>query len=282
MVNVAKIVQMKRWLLLLCSLGVASPVWAAGFDPFAGPKPLAVLIESNPWANVVGADTPQIAVYDDGRVIFLQGSGPKAAYRVATLDRVTFAGVKKRFRAVSGLKTLRKSYSLTPNLTDQPATKIYLREGKREVVTQVSGLSADGQGAGAGTDLSGGLKPDKLPPELAELYRWLSRAQFSRSQKWQPKYVEVMLWDYSNAPEKSARWPKNWPSLRSKRAIKRGEDYSIFVDGKELPQITRFLAQKKQKAAVAWSGKKWAMDYRLTFPGEPMWDSAFNRAQYSD
>lgn len=62
---------------------------------------------------------------------------------------------------------------------------------------------------------------------------------------WQPKYVEVMLWDYSYAPEKSVPWPKNWPALGSPRALKRRENYSIFMNGTQLPQINGFLARNK-------------------------------------
>jgi hypothetical protein len=32
-------------------------------------------------------------------------------------------------------------------------------------------------------------------------------------------HVEVMLWDYSYAPDASIHWPKDWPALNSDRAM---------------------------------------------------------------
>lgn len=39
---------------------------ALGVDPYQGPKPVAVLVQTDPWAMVIGSDTPLVAIYDDG------------------------------------------------------------------------------------------------------------------------------------------------------------------------------------------------------------------------
>lgn len=75
----ANTVLMNKALLLVLPLFSACPTLAAGFDPFAGPKPLAVLIQSDPWAMVIGSDTPRVAIYENGRVIFVQRSGRTAS-----------------------------------------------------------------------------------------------------------------------------------------------------------------------------------------------------------
>ncbi len=87
-----------------------------------------------------------------------------------------------------------------------------------------------------------------------------------------------MLWDYSYAPESSIVWPKDWPSLESDRTTRRGQAYSIFLDGASLPKLREFLATQNQRGAVEVSGKKLAADYRFVFPGEPVWRNAFEEA----
>lgn len=47
-------------------LSFATVCPAAEFKPFDGPKLMAVFIQSDPWATVVGADTPRVAVYESG------------------------------------------------------------------------------------------------------------------------------------------------------------------------------------------------------------------------
>jgi len=49
--------------------------FAAEFSPFDGSKPIAVLIQADPWAMVMGGDNPRVAVYEDGTVFFLKSPG---------------------------------------------------------------------------------------------------------------------------------------------------------------------------------------------------------------
>lgn len=58
---------------LMIFLAVAVPLLrlcnacsAPAFEPFNGPAPRFVYIESDPWAMVVGSDTPRIVLYEDG------------------------------------------------------------------------------------------------------------------------------------------------------------------------------------------------------------------------
>src|SRR5436190_23751424 len=57
-------------LATLALLAIGLELAAASFDPFQGVKPLAVFIQSDPWAMVMGADTPRVALYEDATVIF--------------------------------------------------------------------------------------------------------------------------------------------------------------------------------------------------------------------
>lgn len=83
-----------------------------------------------------------------------------------------------------------------------------------------------------------------------------------------------MMWDYSYAPGMSVPWPKNWPGLDSSRTIRRGKDYSIFLDETMLPQLNTFMHGIPQKSAVANGGRKMSVSVRIPFPGEPVWRRA--------
>src|SRR5206468_11770666 len=97
---------MKHVMTLLLSL--ASPrLFSAEFDPFAGTKPIAVLIQSDPWAMVMGADTPRVAVYEDGTVIFVKKSRKSASYHQKDLSATELSDFKKRLTPTADLKDLR-------------------------------------------------------------------------------------------------------------------------------------------------------------------------------
>lgn len=257
----------------LLFLGAAAP-----FDPFAGPKPLAVFIQSDPWAMVLGADTPRVAVYEDGEVVFVKKVGERLAYHHVKLTPKGLAALEARIAPVLAVKDLKPWYDMAPGVTDQPRAMFYLRDGSREVATSVYGLKAKGTRLPAFTVFPGAPKPDRPPSELRELHAWLSELDFPSSREWTPRYVEVMLWDYSYAPDSSIVWPKDWPSLQSPRAVQRGSSYSIFLDGSELPKLRAFLATRGERGAVEVDGKKMAAEFRYVFPGEPVWDKAFREA----
>lgn len=249
---------------------------AAEFNPFDGPKPIVVFIESDPWLMVIGSDTPRVAIYDDGQMIFVKKVDGRLAYHHVTVDKETLAAFRDRLKPVLALKGLKRRYDVRPNVTDQPEAMFYLRDGDRQVTTRVYGLTADGAERRPSTAYPDGPEPDVPPTELLKLHKWLCSLDLRGGKEWTPKYVEVMLWDYSYAPDPSIQWPKQWPSLDSAGTIKRGEDqYSIFLDGAMLPELRKFLATRKEKGAVEVAGKKFAASYRRTFPGEPLWMAAF-------
>lgn len=261
---------MKKPVFIALILLAASFANAADFDPFAcDAKPIAVFIETNPWAMVMGADTPNVAIYDNGEAIFVKKSGDGYAMFHTRLDDAALAAVREKLQAAAGLKS---RYSLT-NWTDQPESKFYFNNGGSEIATVVYGRIGASPKAPAFSSGSE-FKADTLPDGLLKLHRWLATFDAPKAGKWTPKYVEVMLWDYSYAPDKSIHWPKQWPGLTSDRAIKRGDSYSIFLDGALLPELGKFVASRREKGAVELDGKKWAISYRYVFPGEPAWSAA--------
>jgi len=269
---------MKYFVTLLISLASLG-VFSAEFDPFAGTKPIAVLIQSDPWAMVMGADTPHVAVYEDGTVIFLKKSVKSASYHQQDLSAIGLADLKKRLTPTVDLKDLKRFYSLMPHVTDQPEALFYIRDGERELTTRVYGLKAAGTKLPAYTVLPDERKPDAVPEQLIELHKFLCAVDYPDSKEWRPRYVEVMIWAYEYAPDASITWPKDWPGLDSKRSLKRGDSYSIFLDGGLLPELQKFLQTRKEKGAVEIGGKKWAVSFRAVFPGEPIWRKAFESSQ---
>lgn len=269
---------MRTFLALVATISLTGVCAAAEFDPFEGPKPIAVFIQSDPWAMVIGSDTPRVAIYENGDVIFAKKVNDGLAYHHVTLDKDQLGKVSEQLKPVLALKALKRRYNIRPNATDQPEAMFYLRDGDREVATSVYGLMAAGTELPGYTEFPGGPKATVPPDELLKLHKWLCELDYQDSKQWTPKYVEVMLWDYSHAPEASIQWPRDWPSLNSDRAIKRGDSYSIFLDGSLLPKLREFLATQKEKGAVEIEGRKMAASYRFTFPGERAWRKAFTRA----
>ena len=223
---------------------------------------------------VIGSDTPRVAIYDDGQVIFAKKVKDRRVYHHVALDKADLAKLSDRLKPVLALKDLKPNYNIRPNVTDQPEAMFYLRDGDRVAATSVYGLKAAGTALPAFTVFPNGPKPVVPPEQLLKLHTWLCSFDLPKSEEWTPKYVEVMLWDYSYAPDPSIHWPKEWPSLKSERAIKRGDSYSIYLDGALLPKLREFLATEREKGAVEVDGKKLAASYRFVFPGEPVWRKA--------
>lgn len=252
---------------------------AADFEPFAGPKPLVVLINSDPWAMVIGSDTPRVVVYEDGEVIFAKRTKEGLAYHHLILDQKALGEVHERLKPVLALKDLKPHYDMRPGWTDQPMAMLYIRDGARAIATTVYGLrdSSTPLAGGGASELPAGLRATAPPRELLGLHEWLCQLDYRNSQAWTPRYIEVMLWDYSYAPDPSTQWPAGWPGLHSTRTIKRGDAYSIFLDGTQLSALREFLATLKPKGAVEVDGKKMAASWRYTFPSEPIWRGAFEK-----
>jgi len=260
---------MRALWVLAAGIFLARLCAAAEFNPFEGPAPLVVLIASDPWAMVLGADTPRVAIYENGDVIYVKAQNRHLAYRYVHLDKAGLEAVRQKIAPVFAVTGLKPVYRLT-RATDQPSAMFYFKDGNREVATEVYGRIGDSEETVTHRSVRD-MAADIPPHALLDLYDWLCGLDYSQSSEWTPRYVEVMLWDYSYAPERSIQWPKEWPSLTSERVIKRGDSYSIFLDGSLQPALERFLATRKPKGAVEVDGRKMAVSYRAAFPGEPIW-----------
>lgn len=235
----------------------------------AEPRPIAGLLTIDPWSMVVGSDTPQFALYEDGQVIFLEEKeGGEHVHMTAHLTEAELTDVKAKLLSFVD-EPIPKKINLRPGWTDQPQTHLFFDFDGHKVTTSVYGLGTSGVIGEAG----GETKPDTPPAGLMALHQYMSEFQLARAQRWIPEQLEVMLWDYSYAPDTSIQWPSHWPGLNHPTTRKRGDTYSIFLPGEQEEALIAFLATRKEKGAVALAGKKWAMSYRRVFPA---WRSVFD------
>jgi hypothetical protein len=257
-----------KLLWVVTALVVAAPRGSAeprGLDPYAGPKPVLVWIDTNPWAMVLGADTPRLALYEDGTMICMaKGGGGLPTHLLSKRSPTNMDQELQRLQASGTFSGLKRHYEMT-RVTDRPSDLFYVDlGGGPPVVTEVYGLTAGGAA-------------EPLPASLAALHRYLVGATCEEGVPWIPEHVEVMLWPYEYAPQKSIRWPAEWPGLDSPEARKRGDSYSIYLAGSKLNELRAFLKTRNEKGAVEVGGKKWAASYRYVFPSEPVWSKAFRQ-----
>jgi len=256
------------FLALLCWSAMS---FAERFNPYQGPQPVAILIQTDPWLMVIGSDTPRLAIYDDGEVIYLHvDKSQRSTYVYKQLTGDELEAIKKKLSSFGDYMSIREQYDLMPNVSDLPETKIYLNLNGKVMATSIYGLTLETK---ASAIVPGA---DVLPAVLQNLYRYLVALKFPDTKPWLPKYVEVMVWRYSYAPDQSIHWPKDWPDLDSAQTIKRGDTYSIFMPATEIPRLSAFLKTRREKGAVEIDGKKWAVAFRYTFPNEPVWFGAFS------
>lgn len=276
----------RRWQLSIGAMLVLAAVFSAilvcasahalEIDPFKGPKPVAVLIQTDPWLLVIGSDTPMVAIYEDGLVVYLKREKDKRPVLLSRrLSARELAAVRERLSSFGDYSKLNRYYNLAPDTLDLPETKIYLSLGQTEFVTGVYGLMVPDTHLPAYVTFKGDVEPDELPKAIKDLHSYLTSLDFPGAKPWKPPYVEAMVWGYEYAPDESIHWPKDWPGLDSPSTLKRGDAYSIFLPGQQLPKLRELLKTQKEKGAVEIGGKKWAVSVRYTFPSEPVWFKAF-------
>ena len=257
---------MRAFVTLSLALGSLNLV-ARGFSPFAGPQPIAALIQTDPWATVIAREVPRIVVYQDGSVIFLKHSKTGTNYHSAKLSPPQLAEFETHLKPVTDVKRWLPLYNLEPIHTDQPEISFYVRTAKRQVVTRVYGLTQTTPTEGAPTN--------KVPQPLLVLHKYLDSLDYPDSKPWTQAHVEVLLWPYQYKSNNAIKWPPAWPALDSDHALRRGSTYSIFFAGDALADLENFERIRKDSAGIEIGGKKWDMAFRRVLPSQPVWLNAF-------
>ena len=269
---------MKKIITILLLAFIIPIAWSLDIDPYKGPKPIAVLIQTDPWLMVIGSDTPMVAIYEDGQVIYLKKEKDKpSVYLHKQLTKDELDGVKKKIVFFVQPSDIKRSYDLAPNVTDQPETKIYINIDGKIQATTIYGLIKSLPAYSS----SGEKRPDQLPSLLTDLNDYLTNLSFPDAKEWEPAFVEAMVWggdEVWGTKPSNIHWPKEWPGPNSPNSVKRKEIYSIFLPGTELTKLRNLVKEEYSgRGGVLIEGKQWAVDFRFTFPNEPVWIEAFKQ-----
>ncbi len=212
---------------------------------------LISLYEFDPWRMVIGSDSPTYILYSEGQVIFWNSKLKK--YQSIILNP---SDLKAELSEIQKLTALEREYILS-DWTDQPT----------QVLTFKSGISIKK------ISVYGNLRKQKVvrekaPREFLDKFDYFTRYSKAGAKDWNPTHIEVMIWPYDYAPEKSIIWPGNWPDIRSSSTKKRGDSYSIYLPFSHYDEFKKFIEARNEKSAVEINGKKWAVSTRIPFPHE--------------
>ena len=216
-------------------------------------KPVVVLVERNPWLMVIGSDAPTFVLYETGHAIYKRTDDKQVKVYQVKLDHDATKKLIDNLGLSNGFYNL-PEYIRASSATDQPTNSIFVNLQKRKEVTVYGNLRRNI----AGVD---------TPPPAAFLRVYATLANFSHpaETKWQPQTLEVMLWDYSYAPN-SIDWPKEFPDLKAATTVRRGDSYSVFLESSQFEAFEKFYQSIGKKTAVKINGKKMAVSYRFPFP----------------
>ena len=89
-------------------------------------KPLLVLIESDPWLDVIGSDVPSFALYENGQIIYRKEAAERYKYFQVVYDKDKIQSI---FKSLGVTDTLMKEsgYYYISHATDQPTNTILVK-----------------------------------------------------------------------------------------------------------------------------------------------------------
>ncbi len=179
--------------------GTVAPQPGGQSNAAADGKPVAVIYEVDPWAMVLGSDSPTVALYEDGLFIFARkaagGGYEYASARLSAAER----------DALVGSLPAKQFFELGPRyettlITDQPTYVVKLWDGGSLKAISVYG----------GLRRTDNDRKEPAPAAFIEIYEKLKGFQPAGASRWTPEKVELMIWPYESASD-PLPWPKNWP-----------------------------------------------------------------------
>jgi len=245
-----------RRFLAILTLGVI-PLSLVAEPEAKPPQPLVLLYVRDPWRMVIGSDSPRFALYDNGLVIYASGEKeaekaflsrllpmPELKELLASLD------LERRLGGLDG-KTIDASEK-----TDQPTTLIcYWVNGQRKAISVYGALR------------SGAPERERVPKPFLEVFDALTGFHAQGAKPWLPPLIEVLIWPFENSKLTPEPWPKEWPGLDDPLTKKREMIYSLFLESKHFSDFLALGRKMRSGQAVLIGGKKWAVSYRIPFPG---------------
>ncbi len=223
----------------------------------SNPQPLVLLYVRDPWRMVIGSDSPRFALYDSGLVIYAsREKNPKKAFLSSTLSSAELKkllgtlNLDQRLEGLDG-KTIDASMA-----TDQPNNRLcYWIDGKLRAVSVYGPLRL------------GSPEREGVPKSFLEVFDALTGFRVKGAKPWLPPLIEVMIWPFEDSQLTPEPWPKKWPGLDDPLTKKRAMVYSLFLESRHFSDFLDMRRRMKSGQAVLIGDKKWAVSYRLPFPG---------------
>jgi hypothetical protein len=241
-------------------VGITKPDASAWPD-----KPVAIVVERNPWAMVMGADLPSVLVFSDGTVLRADPNSKNApAYLVSQFRGSEWDRLMTSIGPTPAFDGLKNDYAMT-TVTDRPTTAVTLfGKGGRKSVS-VYGYSTAPQHTQSTYGDRAGVSA--APAEFDRVVKLLTTLAPINETPWHPRFVEVMLWPFEYSRETPIQWPTSWPTSGPPTVFQRGHSWSVVLPSSELPRLRALVGQLHKRQAVLWNGHKWSIDYRLVLPG---------------
>jgi hypothetical protein len=228
-------------------------------------KPVFYLKEIDPWGDVIGSEIPMLAIYDSGYILYtkVEDKRQKIYYvRVCENEKKELIAdmrepVKKYLHQVA------YDIELT-GWTDQPTTIFYFNYDTIKVARVYGSMSDTSYYDKKISEYGKGFEM------LLVTYEYFKKYNNKNAKEWLPDKIEVMLWDYSHSSSTGIAWPKEWPGFKDKATVSRGDGlYSIYINKKDFSKLKNYIKKVKENGGntVILNKKKWAISYRLPFPG---------------
>jgi hypothetical protein len=216
-------------------------------------RPLIVLIETDPWAMVIGSDVPTFALYERGQIIYKKVENEHLKLYEVSLTKSDLQNIIKSLGIIDSVYKLPKEIEASHS-TDQPSNELILNFDSTKIINVYGDLGANSEAR------------TQTPKLFLTFYDNIKKYRSDSALEWLPNKIEVMLWDYKYAPNKRP-WIKGFPDLNSPTTVKRGDDsYSVYIDKKDYYEFKKYYSSMGEKQAVDINGKKMAISYRLPLP----------------
>ncbi len=222
-------------------------------------KPLLIYYERDPWLMVIGSDSPSFALYDNGEVYYESGDkNPTRRFMSARLPAKSLDALLQELDLSRNLSAFDHKTIEAADATDQPDNEIrYWIAGQPHVVNIYGPMSGPG------------AERKKVPPSVLHVLDTIAQFKAPDAKPWVPPYIEVMIWPFEYSKVSPRAWPSDWPGISDPTTRKRRDDnYSIYLSSKHFARFLEYYGSLGEKQAILLDNRKWALSYRIPFPGE--------------
>jgi len=275
---------MKRYSLLftLCKLScyfvfLFSNSWAVD------QKPIIVLYEYDHWGNPYRADSPIFALYENGLLIYEKhNDSDSREYFSVTLSEEEISQFMDSIHFHDNLIALDDYYDGNRSTFEGPLNELFIWVKSKYKCIEVYGdlsnqKSRQNLTIRPDSLMENALKNDSLlqfeigiPESFVRAFDVLAGYDNTNALAWTPAKIEVMIWPYEYYQGIPMSWPKDWGGIDQKDTRQLGDEYILLLDYTLRGQLSSLINTIGDTIAVELSGEKWAIAYRIPFPGEEL------------